>query len=409
MIRHVLKLLWNRRRQSALLVLEVFASFLVALAVTTFALTLRENRRRPIGYSWRDVYAVEIDMKTTGDDAFTPEMATQARECLLALRGMDGVLAAAGTMDAPFTMGSRTDGFDQEGRYVQSEMDEVTDDLPKVLGIEVIRGRWFGASDDGSAATPIVINERLGSELFGSSDPVGQKVGDPGGDPRVVVGVVADYKKHGELSASGSFYFRRKLAGATDRPPRVLLVKVTPAIGGSFEQDVVSRLQKVAPAWSFEAQPLARLRETSQQLRMMPVVVLSTIAAFLMAMVGLGLFGVLWQNVTARTAEIGLRRAQGATAGSVALQILLEVVVLTAAGVGLGALLAMQLPVLGLTSSGLGIVETLGEVFGGATGTSFAGAIAVSALMLHALTAACALYPGWLASRIAPAAALRHD
>ena len=36
------------------------------------------------------------------------------------------------------------------------------------------------------------------------------------------------------------------------------------------------------------------------------------VAGFLMVMVGLGLIGVLWQNVTQRTREIGLRRATGA-------------------------------------------------------------------------------------------------
>ena len=41
------------------------------------------------------------------------------------------------------------------------------------------------------------------------------------------------------------------------------------------------------------------------------------ITSFLMIMVGLGLVGVLWLNVTRRTAELGLRRAMGASSISV--------------------------------------------------------------------------------------------
>ena len=44
----------------------------------------------------------------------------------------------------------------------------------------------------------------------------------------------------------------------------------------------------------------------------MPLIAVGLVAGFLMLMVALGLLGVLWQNVTQRTREMGLRRAKGA-------------------------------------------------------------------------------------------------
>ena len=44
-----------------------------------------------------------------------------------------------------------------------------------------------------------------------------------------------------------------------------------------------------------------------------PLMVVGTIAGFLLLMVGLGLTGVVWQSVTQRIREFGLRRAKGAT------------------------------------------------------------------------------------------------
>jgi putative ABC transport system permease protein len=49
---------------------------------------------------------------------------------------------------------------------------------------------------------------------------------------------------------------------------------------------------------------------------MVPLIVVSVIAAFLLLMVAFGLFGVLWQNTTQRIPEIGLRRAVGASAAT---------------------------------------------------------------------------------------------
>jgi putative ABC transport system permease protein len=65
-------------------------------------------------------------------------------------------------------------------------------------------------------------------------------------------------------------------------------------------------------------------------------------------MVGLGLIGVLWQNLIQRTRELGLRRAAGASRAAVHRQVFFEQVILTSLGVLLGAVLIAQLPILDL-------------------------------------------------------------
>ena len=60
------------------------------------------------------------------------------------------------------------------------------------------------------------------------------------------------------------------------------------------------------------------------------------VAVFLLLMVVLGLTGVLWQNVTQRTPEIGLRRAMGAPPGRHPRQILGELLVITTMAVSWG-------------------------------------------------------------------------
>ena len=75
------------------------------------------------------------------------------------------------------------------------------------------------------------------------------------------------------------------------------------------------------------------MRDDWMQETLAPLLAAGVIAGFLILMVGMGLTGVLWQTVTQRTREVGLRRAKGATIGDIRAQILGELVVMTSIAV----------------------------------------------------------------------------
>ena len=50
MTRHLLKLVWNRKRSNLLIALEILLSFLVLTAVTTLAVFYVDNYRKPLGF-----------------------------------------------------------------------------------------------------------------------------------------------------------------------------------------------------------------------------------------------------------------------------------------------------------------------------------------------------------------------
>ena len=119
------------------------------------------------------------------------------------------------------------------------------------------------------------------------------------------------------------------------------------------------------------------------------------IAGFMLIMVALGMVGVLWQSVARRRREIGLRRALGATGQGVSLQVLGELLVVTTAGLLLGAALAVQVPLLG--------------VIGWVSNGVYAVGMALAALTIYGLTVVSALYPSWLATQVQPAEALHYE
>ena len=157
----------------------------------------------------------------------------------------------------------------------------------------------------------------------------------------------------------------------------------------------MARLQAEARDWSFEVEPLVQMREAFLKDRLTPVLAVAVVAAFLMLMVALGLTGVVWQNVTQRTREIGLRRAKGATAGRIHRQILGELVVMTTLALAAGLVVVVQFPLLDL------VAAVRPAVYG--------ASLAISALAIYGLALVFGWYPSRLATTIQPAEALRYE
>ena len=58
MIKHLLKLVWNRKRANALIVAEIFISFLVLYAVLAASITFAARWNEPLGFQWQNVWDV---------------------------------------------------------------------------------------------------------------------------------------------------------------------------------------------------------------------------------------------------------------------------------------------------------------------------------------------------------------
>jgi putative ABC transport system permease protein len=416
MIRHLLRIVWNRRRTNLLISIEIFLSFLVLATIVILGLFLADNYRRPLGYSYRDTWSVRMSMHApdaelaeTGALPFEDTPAGQrARVATLLrlLRDLPGVESAAAAMNAPYGRSSWSSSFSLAGRSFEYGANEATDSFPETMQLTVTKGRWFDRTDAGRPGEAVIVNERLARELFGSEDPVGRTITPdpprlqdvPRRPPMRVVGVISDFRKGGEFEPAANFaFFRNNLDEAYTgaRAPRWLLVRARPGSGADFEEQMIARLQQGAPEWSFRAEPLTRARSTVLRSYAPAIAAWTLIGAFLLIMVMLGLTGVLWQAVTQRTREIGVRRAKGATAAAIKRQVLGEVMILTTFAVVAGVAVVAQFP----------LIELLGPI--GAR--VYVAGLAVSVVCIYGLAAACAWAPSRLASRVVPAEALRYE
>lgn len=398
MLRHLLQLTWQRKSRHLMLSLEILLAFAIVFGIAAFALRCAQLYREPLGFDGTDTWSVSMQLSDLPAEAIPPDTYDLFRR---SLQDLPEVRAVGFMSFAPYTMSTWTTGFKsaQTGAHVTTDTIEASDGVADALGVHLVAGRWFDATDDGAPDTAVVLNPRAAAALFPGRPALGQRFtsAEPGAARTYrVVGLVDAFRNKGPLMVPTKFVIVRFAPHTTKSRVRTILLKVAPGTPRAFEANLSERLKRVRNDWSYEITPLASARATLLKEQLVPLAVVAVIAAFMLAMVAFGLFGVLWQNTTRRIPEIGLRRAIGASAGDIYRQIIAEQFLLSSGAMLIALLLLVQLPITGALGESLNW-----PVFGAAT--------AVSMGVIYLLSLLCSVYPGWRASRLSPTEALHYE
>jgi putative ABC transport system permease protein len=419
MTRHLLRIVWNRKRQNLLLAFEILLSFLVLFGVVLVAFGQYNNWRQPLGYDIDRLWTIQLGYPESGpggQPGAPPDAAARRARAAETFQQLAAALddlpaierQAASWPSQPYRRGGWTTGIGDESASIIAAAHIVSAEFQDVLSIRLTAGRWFSREDDAATTEPVIVNERLARALFGEQDPLNQ-VFPPrqndlrrGGRPRRVIGVIQDFRHEGELARPRNVALYRMSGAGRDAEavlPNLLTIRVTPETTAAFEETLVRTLEGIAPDWSFTVEPVVQARESSLRVTLAPLVAVSIIAAFLLLMVALGLTGIVWQSVTRRIQEFGIRRAKGATIQNVQRQVLAELALLTSLALGVGVALVAQLPALPLPQTNFPPMPP----------AVWFSSVAVSAGVIYLLTLLCAWYPSRLATKIQPAEALHYE
>ena len=277
-----------------------------------------------------------------------------------------------------------------------------------LVRLHPLRGRAFTPADISSAAHVVVISRSLAERYFGQEDPLGQYLDLPDlakapallTDTRFsIIGVVEDVRNQGpsEVPWPG-VYLPTTLTAAGNTPRRIVVrtagdaASVLPALERAVravDLDVAVRsgiTLEDALKRSFHAQPRFSL------------IILTAFAAIGLALVAVGVYGVMAYAVSRRAQEFAIRMALGATSEDVVRTVVRAGAVLLGAGIVIG-LAASQV------TNRLVVSNVVMESAGADVLWSGLGAVAVIALVG---LAAC-LIPARRVSRMSPMAALRQD
>jgi putative ABC transport system permease protein len=398
-IRHLLKLVWKRKVANALLIAEIFLSFIVLFAVTTLAISMVTRYRKPLGFDHHDVWVTEFSFPSPA--SITTEQRAKLfpllNQLMREVRSFPEVESVAASITPPYGQGTWGASLRANGRVVDITQDLVSDDFRQVMRMRLRAGRWFSTEDDASDRRPLVIDSDAAAALFGGENPVGADVSTGSAGTYRVIGVVDPFRKDGEFSSEHvkMTFSRLRFQADKEELPRNLLIRLRPGTPAAFEETLIKRLHAIAPEYPAHVRHMDNMRTLINKMMIAPAIAASVVAAFLIIMVALGLSGVLWQSVTRRTRELGLRRALGATSGAVHRQVLIEVALLSSLAVAVGICLIAQLPLLG--------------VFHIVSPTACAIGLIAASATIYAITLTCGLYPSWLAGKVQPAQALHYE
>ncbi|MFC0135348.1 ABC transporter permease [Massilia eurypsychrophila] len=383
-----------------MLSLEILLAFLIVFAIAAACARYNQLYRLPLGFAYQDVWSVNLTGGAGREVKLDGAVFDRFKRSLAAMPQIENVAYSTFSPYQRQTM--RTDFVPPGGgARIEADMLDASDDYFQVTGMRLLEGRWYSAVDDGAATVPVVITRSLAEKLYPGQSAVGREFSDSEPDakkPRMlkVTGVIEAFRSHGELMTPVHFIFLRFAPPASDADVNTIMLKVRPGTERAFEEALVRQLKLVRNDLSYAVAPLPELRASRLREDLTPLVIMAVIAAFMLAMVGFGLFGVLWQNTTQRIPEIGLRRAIGASRAQIYGQIIGEQLLLSSAAMAVALMLLVQLPITGALGASL-------------NWQVFLTAAALSMAVIYLISLLCSLYPGWRASRLSPTEALHYE
>ncbi|HEX8880941.1 MAG TPA: ABC transporter permease [Candidatus Acidoferrum sp.] len=332
------------------------------------------------------------------------------RQLLARMQALPGVISASELNNLPPLTSETSDtiipGKPHADRW-ETAIDECSEGYSKTLGLPLLRGRFLSVDDVSSARHVAVVNETFARRYFPNEDALGHKVKFGNLDlPFVetphdiyfeIVGIVRDFKTRDYVDPSWQTvpqafmpysvagYSWRSFMARSAVDPNLLL------------KNFLEELQDLDPG--VEIAESGTLESSLHKFYRGPQFELVTVTSFAgigLALLLIGIFGVMAYTVALRTHEIGVRVALGAQQTNILRLVLLNGFRLVAIGVLIGLLASCELTrFVASQISGVSPTDPL----------TFAGAVTV--IVLVAL-AAC-LLPARRAAAVDPLVALRYE
>ncbi|MGN7985903.1 ABC transporter permease [Pedobacter sp. 22226] len=393
MFKHLFKLIWNKRKQNFLFLSEILVSFLVIFSVFSFLTYYYQNYSEPLGFDYKKVWSISYENgELTKNRDSLAIFYENLNKSLKSMPQVEEVTFSSGNF--PYSDSFMSTGLTQNGEKITMVSHFVVGtDYKKVWNVSLLEGRWFLPEDLVGKNKNIIINETLKKAIFGNTKATGKLIGDYDDKEKMkVIGVVQDVKSNGDFAPAGKAMFVQLDSGYY-RNTHNILIRVKDGADANFESKLY-KFMATSVKNAVEIKHLDQMRDSKNEVTIIPMVIFIIIATFLIINVALGLFGVLWYNINKRKGEIGLRRAIGASGRSVSYQLVLEAMILATMSLIAGCFFAIQFPLLSVFNIPASV---------------YIIAMLLSVLFIYLLVLFCSLYPGKQAAGIHPAIALHEE
>ena len=308
----------RRHRLNHLLVaVEVALAVVLVVAAGLLVRSFAAVHQEELGFDPSRVLTVQL--QAPDDIPEGPQRGRFFEQVLESVRTVPGVSAAAAMSRSPMTPGDVGLGFGLEGREMPPGMRSVSVRLvspgfAEALQVPLVAGRALSPRDRADTPQVGLINRSLATRLFGTEDPVGQRLvfKETGGLWFTVVGVVGDIKQH-RLDRATEPQVYRPIAQASWEPRMSLLVR-TDTLPESVVTGVEEAIWSVAPEVPVSrVATMDELIDRSLEDRRLLVTLFSGFGAVGLLLGIVGVFGVTTYVAGQQRIENGIRLALGAT------------------------------------------------------------------------------------------------
>jgi putative ABC transport system permease protein len=346
----IISSLRRHRTAAALIVLEIALTCAI-VCNAIFLIGERLSRMdRPTGLVEDELVRVLV----TGIGKNTDARAVTEQD-MAALRAIPGVKSVANSNMLPFGGSSWNTSLstipDDPSAPINGAMYLGSPDLLETLGVQLSAGRDFtpdeyvdyeAVRNDKAKMSSILITRGIAERLFPGKNPLGQPLYVWGKDPQLVVGVIDHLARANDFQGPAGARYTMVLP--VTAPYTVLsnyLLRVDPTRRSEVIAAVDATLDKVDPnRIILERQTFPEIRGSFfRQDRAMAWLLLGVSIALLI-ITALGVVGLASFWVQQRTRQIGIRRALGATRGSILRYFQTENFILATCGIILGMALA---------------------------------------------------------------------
>lgn len=344
----------GRQRARAVLVVAQVALAVVLLAGA--GLTLKSFWRaqgEPLGFEPRGILTMTIGLPEARYDK-PDKVAAFNAQLLDRVRSLPGVASAAIGANVPFDDTEWDSSFHltgtpepKHGQEPSAEINVVSPDYFRVMGMPILRGRAFGPEDIAGRPRSIIIDETLAKRYFPNVDPIGQHIDDnqtneKNPPPATIVGVVQRTRNEapGEDNVEKLKFPQIHFCAAQfPQEGNTLVMKVSSDDPLALANAIKKEVQALDPD-----QPVAAISTMEQNIgaslvaRRLTMTLLAAFAGLALLLASVGLYGVMALSVAQRTRELGIRMALGAARWDVFRLILGQGVALISLGIGAGLL-----------------------------------------------------------------------
>ena len=389
MISQIIKIVWKNKGQNAMLLLEIFLSFMILVGVLAFIISNVDKLRSPLGFETenrlvvlfvgyyeefdRDEYKIIIDnlKETLGN---TPEIKAH---CF-------------GNSVYPFSWNNWSSVTEVDNVRLQYNLASFEEVYEEVMGLNVIRGRMFNRPLDDQAVQEVIVSQ-LFAKQFGDRDILDTVI-NLNGDKKIV-GIVDHYKYNGEFTEEDPMLlsyqspYDREYAESL----YIALHEGTPTI---FEERLSRIIQEITGR-DFIIRNLDEVRHQRSKPTWLFIIIICSLAIFLVVNVAVGLFGVLWYSINKRRYEISIRKAMGASEANIMGQFVMELMGLAILALAIGVLVVWQM-----------IHFELVSFYDRAL---FYQGMRYALIFILLLVLGCAIYPSWKAATLSPSEGLKEE